>query len=478
MNIKLVAHTLGRVISFEAVTMLLSLVCSIILKDGQYFSFIFSVAVCLAFGIPLSMIKPNEKKLYSRDGFVTVALSWIALSLFGALPFVISGTIPSFIDAFFETASGFTTTGATVIKNVEIVPKSILFWRSFTHWIGGMGVIVFLVALLPLSGGSNMYLMKAESTGPSVGKLVPKVRSSAKILYTIYFGITVLEVVFLLFGGMDIFEALCTTFGTVGTGGFGVRNSSIADYSSYIQIVVTIFMIASGINFSIYYLILIRHFSLAFRSSEMWTYLGVIAISIAVISLNCLDMFDGFGESLRHSAFQVGSVITTTGFVTCDYDMWPELSKTILVVLMFIGACAGSTGGGIKVSRIIILLKSIVKEIKIASHPKSTHKVTMDGRNVEHETIRSVNVFMVSYLAIFAFSLLAISIDNMDFTTNFTAVAATINNIGPGLSGVGPAQNFAGYSDFSTIILTFDMLVGRLEIFPLLVLFSPQAWKK
>ena len=478
MNIKLVAHTLGRVISFEAVTMLLSLACSLILNDGQYLSFILSVIACLAVGIPLSLVKPKEKKLYSRDGFVTVALSWIALSLFGALPFIISGVIPSFTDAFFETASGFTTTGATMLKDVEIVPKSILFWRSFTHWIGGMGVVVFLVALLPLSGGSNMHLMKAESTGPSVGKLVPKVRSTAKILYTIYFGITVLEVVLLLFGGMSLFEALCTTFGTVGTGGFGVRNSSLADYSSYIQIVVTVFMILCGINFSVFYLIIMRKFSVAFRFSEVWAYLGVILISIGIISVNCMSLFSGFGESLKHSAFQVGSIITTTGYATCDFDLWPELSKTILLVLMFIGACAGSTGGGIKVSRILILLKSIVKEIKIASHPKSTHKVTMDGRNIEHETIRSVNVFMVSYLVIFAFSLLAISIDNMDFTTNFTAVAATINNIGPGLAGVGPTKNFAGYSDFSTIVLTLDMLIGRLEIFPMLVLFSPHAWKK
>lgn len=478
MNIKLVAHTIGRVISFEGIAMLLSLACSLILKDGQYLSFIISIAVCLAVGIPLSLIKPQEKKLYSREGFATVALSWIALSLFGALPFIISGVIPSFTDAFFETASGFTTTGATVLKDVEIVPKSILFWRSFTHWLGGMGVVVFLVALLPLSGGSNMHLMKAESTGPSVGKLVPKVRSTAKILYTIYFGITVLEVVFLLFGGMDLFEALCTTFGTVGTGGFGIRNSSLADYSSYIQIVVTVFMIACGINFTVYYLIIMRKFSIAFRFSEVWAYLGIIVVSILVISFNCLHLFGGFGESLKHGAFQVGSIITTTGYATYDFDLWPELSKTILFVLMFIGACAGSTGGGIKVSRILILLKSIVKEIKIASHPKSTHKVKMDGRNIEHETVRAVNVFMVSYLVIFAFSLLAISIDNMDFTTNFTAVAATINNIGPGFAGVGPTQNFSGYSDFSTIVLTLDMLIGRLEIFPILVLFSPHAWKK
>ncbi len=478
MNVKLVAHTLGRVINFEAICMLLSLICSLLCRDGEYAAFLVSMAICLAAGIPLALIKPKEKKLFSRDGFVTVALSWIALSLFGALPFVVSGVIPDFIDAFFETASGFTTTGASILKDVEIVPKSILFWRSFTHWIGGMGVIVFLVAILPLSGGSNMHLIRAESTGPSVGKLVPRVRTTAKILYSIYFGITVILLVLLLLGGMNIFDALCTTFGTVGTGGFGFRNSSMAECSTYIQVVVTVFMIACGINFSIYYLILMRKFSLAFRSSEMWAYLGIIASAIIVISLNCLHLFDGFGEALKHSAFQVGSIITTTGYTTTDFDLWPELSKTILVILMFIGASAGSTGGGIKVSRIIILLKSLVKEIKIASHPKSTHKVTMDGRNVEHETIRSVNVFMVSYLVIYAVSLLIISIDNMDFTTNFTAVAATLNNIGPGLAGVGPTRNFSDYSTLSTLVLTFDMLIGRLEIFPMLVLFSPHAWKK
>ena len=478
MNIRLISHTLGKVISFEGVCMVLPLLCSILMGDGEYFTFAASAVICLAAGIPLSMVKPDENRLFSRDGFVTVALSWIALSIFGSFPFIISGTIPNFIDAFFETSSGFTTTGASVLSDVEAVPKSVLFWRSFTHWLGGMGVIVFLVALLPLSGGSNMYLMKAESTGPAVGKLVPKVRSTAKILYTIYFGVSVLLFVLLLLGGMSIFESFCTTFGTVGTGGFGIRNSSMAEYSSYIQIVVTVFMILCGVNFSIYYLIIKRKFALAVRSSEMWTYFGVIALSTIVISLNCLSQFDSYGESLKHSAFQVGSIITTTGFGTVDFDLWPQLSKTILLILMFVGASAGSTGGGIKVSRILILLKSIVKEIKIASHPKSTHKVTMDGRTVEHETIRSVNVFMVSYLAIFAISLLVISIDNLDFTTNFTAVAATINNIGPGFADVGPTRNFSCYSQLSTLVLSFDMLIGRLEIFPILVLLSPQAWKK
>ena len=471
MNYRIVLHTLGWVLIIEAMCMALPLICGLIYAEAAVSSFIIAMAICLAVGISLVLVKTNNGKMYSREGFSIVALSWIFMSLFGSLPFVFSGSVNSFVDAVFETVSGFTTTGASVIPDVEILPKSILLWRSFTHWIGGMGVIVFLVAILPLSGGRNMHLVKAESPGPSVGKLVPKVKSTAKILYLIYFALTVAIALFLLAGEMNFFEALNTAFGTAGTGGFGIRNSSMADFSSYSQIVVTVFMIIFGINFSVYYLILIGRFKLALRSSELWTYLLIIASAITLITINS-------GAGVKHAAFQVGSIITTTGFATVDFDKWPEFSKAILVLLMFVGASAGSTGGGIKVSRIMILLKSIVKEIKIAAHPKSTHKVKLDGRTIEHETIRGANVFMISYLIIFAFSVLAISIDNMDFTTNFTAVAATINNIGPGLSGVGPTGNFSQYSDFSKIVLSLDMLIGRLEIFPILVLFSPYAWKK
>ena len=471
MNYRIVLHTLGWVLIIEAMCMALPLICGLIYAEAAVSSFIIAMAICLAVGISLVLVKTNDGKMYSREGFSIVALSWIFMSLFGSLPFVFSGSVNSFVDAVFETVSGFTTTGASVIPDVEILPKSILLWRSFTHWIGGMGVIVFLVAILPLSGGRNMHLVKAESPGPSVGKLVPKVKSTAKILYLIYFVLTVAIALFLLAGEMTFFEALNTAFGTAGTGGFGIRNSSMADFSSYSQIVVTVFMILFGINFSVYYLILIGRFKLALRSSELWTYLLIIASAITLITINS-------GAGVKHAAFQVGAIITTTGFATVDFDKWPEFSKAILVLLMFVGASAGSTGGGIKVSRIMILLKSIVKEIKIAAHPKSTHKVKLDGRTIEHETIRGANVFMISYLIIFAFSVLAISIDNMDFTTNFTAVAATINNIGPGLSGVGPTGNFSQYSDFSKIVLSLDMLIGRLEIFPILVLFSPYAWKK
>ncbi len=478
MNYKLVFRILGLTILLEAVCMLLPAVCSAIYGDGQIKWFLLCIAINAVVGAPLYSIKPKEQKMYSKEGFSIVALSWIALSIFGALPFVFSGYIPNIVDAVFETVSGFTTTGASILSEVESFPNSLLFWRSFTHWIGGMGVLVFLVALLPLSGGSNMYLLKAESTGPAVSKIVPKVRSTAKILYIIYFVITIIEIVLLVCGGMSLFDAMTTSFGTVGTGGFGVRNDSMASFTSYQQIVVTVFMILCGINFSLFYLILIGKVKEALSSGELKVYLGIIFVSILVITLNCIDYYDTIGETIKHAAFQVGSIITTTGYTTVNFDKWPELSKAVLVLIMFIGACAGSTGGGIKVSRIMILCKSIVKEIKISAHPHRVHKIKMDGRVVEHETTRGVTMFLAAYVVIYAFSVLIISIDNMDFTTNFTAVAATLNNIGPGLAGVGPVSNFGDYSNLSKIVLILDMLIGRLEIFPILVLFSPGKWKR
>ncbi len=478
MNYKLVLRILGVTISFEAMCMLLPSTCSLVYGDGQIKWFLLCIAINLAVGVPLSLIKPKERKIYSKEGFYIVALSWIALSLFGSLPFAFSGYIPDIVDAMFETVSGFTTTGASILPDVEVLPESIVFWRSFTHWIGGMGVLVFLVALLPLSGGSNMYLMKAESTGPSVSKLVPKVRSTAKILYIIYFCITVIQVILLLCGGMNMLDALVTTFGSVGTGGFGIRNDSMASFTTYQQSVVTVFMILCGINFSLFYLIVTGKVKKALGSGELKTYLGIILVAVAIIVMNCMDMYGSLGETFRHAAFQVGSIITTTGYSTVDFDKWPELSKAVLVILMFVGGCGGSTGGGIKVSRIIILAKSIVKEIKISSHPHRVCKIKMDGRTVEHETLRGVCMFLAAYVVIYAFSMLIISLDGRDFTTNFTAVAATINNIGPGLAGVGPMANFGDYSNLSKIVLMLDMLIGRLEIFPILVLFAPRNWKK
>ena len=478
MNYKLIFNTLGWVLMCVGALMLIPAICAVIYGEKTVFTFLFCIAVSLALGGLFSLKPPKNKTLYSKEGYIIVALSWIIISIIGALPFFISGYIPNFIDAVFETASGFTTTGASILTDVEILPKSLLFWRSFTHWIGGMGVLVFLVAFLPLSGSTNLYLIKAESPGPSVSKLVPKVRSTAKILYTIYLVMTVLETIFLLIGGLDLFEALTLSFGTAGTGGFAIKNSGLADYSSYVQIVITVFMILFGIDFSCYYLLILGKLKNAFSSDEVKAYFLIIISAITIITINCYHLFENIFEALKHVAFQVGSLITTTGYSTVDFDLWPQLSKTIIILLMFSGACAGSTGGGIKVSRIVILLKSIIKEVKIAAHPNSIHKTTMNKRTIEHETIRSINVFMVAYIAIYVVSILIISIDNFDFTTNFTAIVATLNNIGPGLSKIGPTQNFSIFSDFSTFVLTLDMIIGRLEIFPVLVLLSPYTWKK
>ncbi len=458
--------------------MVLPFLCSLIYDESIIWVFPICVALCLIVGVPLVFTRPKDKTMFAKEGFVTVALSWVALSIFGALPFVFSGSIPSFIDAFFEAASGFTTTGASVVSNVDALPKSIIFWRSFTHWIGGMGVLVFLVALLPMSGGSNLHLIRAESPGHSVGKLVPRVRSTAKILYGIYLGFTALEIVLLMLGGLDWFEASTLTFGTVGTGGFGITNSGIAGYSPYIQIVITIFMTLCGIDFTFYYLLLMRKVKTAFKMEEVWVYLVIIATSVTIIFFNIQGYFGNSGDALRHSAFQVSSIMTSTGYATVDFNLWPQLSKTVLVLLMFCGACAGSTGGGMKVSRILILFKSIVKEVRVLAHPKSTIKVKLNGKPLEHETLRGVNVFFVAYMLIFATSMLLISFDNLDFTSNFTAVAATLSNIGPGLEAVGPATNFSVYSPFSTFILSMVMIIGRLEIFPMLVLFSRHTWKR
>lgn len=478
MNYGIITYIIGWVLNFEALFMAPACLVAVVYQEKEGFSLFAVMLLCLVLGVLLTRKKRGGKSMYAREGFVAVALCWIVLSAFGALPFVIAGSIPSYIDALFEVVSGFTTTGSSILPEVESMPHCLLFWRSFTHWIGGMGVLVFLMAILPLTGGSSMYLMKAESPGPSVGKLVPKVKSTAMLLYKMYLGLSILQLVFLLLGGMPLFDSITTMFGTAGTGGFGIKNDSIGGYSTYIQVVVTVFMILFGVNFNIYYLLLKRRFKEAAKSAEVRIYFAIILCSIILITINISGMFQSVWKALQQSAFQVGSIITTTGFATTDFDLWPSFSKTILVLLMFIGACAGSTGGGIKVSRIVILFKSILKELDVIVHPHNVKKLKMDGRIVEHSVVRSVNVFLVSYLFIFAISVLLISLDNFDFTTNFTAVAATINNIGPGLEMVGPTQNFGMFSNFSKIVLTFDMLVGRLELFPLLILFSKNTWSK
>ncbi len=479
MNHKVITYILGWVLKIEAACMLLPLIFSAVYgEQSAIYAFVVCASACLAAGTLLTLRQPENKSMYSREGFVTVALSWIVISIFGAFPFVLSGSIPNYVDALFETASGFTTTGASILTDVEALPKGMLLWRSLTHWLGGMGVLVFLVAILPLSGSNNFHLLRAESPGPSVSKLVPKIKSTAKLLYIIYIVFTVCEAVLLLIGGLSLFEALTLTFGTVGTGGFAILNAGLAPYSAYVQIVITVFMFMCGIDFSLYHLIYLRKGKSLLHSDELKAYVSIILIAAALIFVNCHSLFASVGEALRHVFFQVVSLMTSTGYSTTDFDLWPQLSKTILITLMFIGACAGSTGGGIKVSRILILLKSIVKEVKIGAHPKSTMKIKMNGRAVEHETVRAVNVFIAAYFSIFALSLIVISIDNFDFTTCFSSVVTTLGNMGPGFSLVGPTRNFSIYSPISKIVLTLDMLIGRLEIFPILILFSPYTWKK
>lgn len=477
MNYSMLFYLLGWILNFEALFMLLPTITAIFYGESEGFSFLISIGLCLLIGLLATHKKPKKKTIYAREGYVIVALSWIILSFFGSLPFVFSGLV-SFVDALFETVSGFTTTGATIFSDVESLPKCILMWRSFTHWIGGMGVLVFIIAFLPLSGAQNMNLMKAESPGPSVSKLVPKVKTTASLLYGMYFALTFLQFIFLLAGGMPVFDSINTAFATAGTGGFGIKNDSLAGYSNYIQIVVTVFMILFGVNFNIYFLFLSRRFKELFKNTEIKAYFGIIIISITIITLNIGGSFDSIFEAIKHISFTIASIITTTGFATVDFNLWSELSRTILVLIMFVGACAGSTGGGIKVSRFIILFKSLAKEIRLLIHPNHVRKLELDGHKIEHNIIRSTNVYMVSYLMIFIISVLLVSFDNHSLVTNFTAVTATINNIGPGLDMVGPVENFGFFSDTSKLVLIFDMLAGRLEIFPMLLLFAPITWKK
>ncbi|EXG86721.1 Trk-type K+ transport system, membrane component [Clostridium sp. ASBs410] len=478
MNKKVIIYLMGWILNIEAVFMLLPCVTALIYRETSGYWFLAVMAVCGGIGIILTRKKPENMVFFAKEGFVSVALSWIVLSFFGAMPFYLSGEIPRFEDAMFEVISGFTTTGSSILTDVESLSQCMIMWRSFTHWIGGMGVLVFILSLLPLSGGYNMYIMKAESPGPSVGKLVPRVRSTAKILYTIYLFMTVLQIILLLIGGMPLFDSLAISFGTAGTGGFGIKNSSMAFYDSYyLQGVVTVFMILFGINFNVYHLLLTRHPKEAFRCEEARAYLGIIAAAVLFITFNIRGSFGSLFSAFHHAAFQVASIITTTGYSTVDFDLWPEFSKGILVALMFIGACAGSTGGGFKVSRVVILLKAVKKELGSLIHPRSVKVLKLDGKPIEHNVLRSINTFLCAYIVIFTFSVLIVSLDNFDFATNFTAVAATFNNIGPGLAGAGPLQNFSKFSALSKYVMMFDMLAGRLEVFPLLLIFAPSTWK-
>lgn len=478
MNHSIIRYILGWVLVLEAGLLLMPCLVAVCYRETSGLAFLIVAVACALLGLIFVHRKPKQQIFYAREGFVIVALSWIVMSIFGAMPFVFNEEIPSFTDALFETISGFTTTGASVLSDVESLSHCSLFWRSFTHWIGGMGVFVFLLAVLPLTGGYNMHLMRAESPGPSVGKLVPKVRETAKILYGIYIVMTVTEIVLLLLFGMPFFDALTLSFGTAGTGGFGIKNTSVADYSVICQTIITIFMILFGVNFNVYYLLRGKHKKDALRMEELRWYIVIIAATTFVITLNIRDLFPNLLQAFHHAAFQVASIITTTGFSTVDFNVWPQLSRTLLVLIMFIGACAGSTGGGIKVSRIAILVKTVKQEMGYFIHPRSVKVMKMDGKAVDKNTVRGVSAFLVTYVLIYAVSMILLAFDSLDMVTNFTAVAATINNIGPGLEIVGPTGNYGCFAAPAKYVLMFDMLAGRLELYPLLLLFSPSVWRK
>lgn len=478
MNYKRILYVLGTVLALTGIFMLLPLVVGLIYHE--YYPTLMlalSAFICIAVGLPLTRLKARSSMFTIKDGYVTVALCWIVMSAAGALPFVFSGEIPNYLDALFEIVSGFTTTGASILTDVEVMSHCLLFWRSFSHWIGGMGVLVFILTLLPMAdNGSSFSLMQAESPGPVVSKLVPRLRASARSLYGIYFGISVLELILQAIGGMPLFDNLCLTFGSMGTGGFGVLNDSVAGYSPYLQWVIIIFMLLAGTNFGIYFLLLCRQWRAVLRMEEVRWYYAIVAGATLFISLDLLHY--GQFNSVREVLFQVASIITTTGYSTADFALWPSFSKGILMLLMMLGACAGSTGGGMKVSRLVIYLKTGVQELRRLVRPREVRTIRMDGKKLDRAVVRGALLFLVCYVVIFVLSLLIIQLENLDLETSFTAVAATLNNIGPGLSLVGPTANFSIMSPLSKVVLIFDMLAGRLEIFPILVLLAPQTWKK
>ena len=481
MNYKMMGRFIGLILMVEAVFMIPAGIIG--LCYGEYtamWSFWAAMAACLAVAsILLLVCKGAPSAFYAKEGLVCVGLSWIVLSLFGCLPFWFSREIPAFMDAFFETVSGFTTTGASIVPEVEKLSHAVLYWRSFSHWLGGMGVLVFLLAFTGAKGsGFTMHLLRAESPGPNVGKLVPKMRTTASILYVLYIALTVINFLFLLFGKMPVFEAVCTAFGTAGTGGFGIKNDSFASYSPYLQNVTTVFMILFGINFSCYYLLLLGQFRSVVKDEELRLYIGIILIAIALIALDVRGLYGTLEETIRHAAFQVGSIITTTGFATVDFDLWPSFSKTILLCLMVVGACAGSTGGGLKVARLLLIFKSLRRNIRQMLNPKKVQVIRNNDAAVDEKVLANTNAYLAAYIVIIFVIFLIISLDGFSIGTNFSAVICTFNNIGPGFEAVGPMCNFAGYSALSKFVLSMGMLAGRLEIFPILVLFSRSTWKR
>ena len=482
MNFKMMGRLMAQILTIESLFMLPGLFISLYHGESAAVQgFLYTLALMLVLELVLFLLcRKAPDGFYAKEGMVCVGLSWVILSLLGCLPFYISREIPSFIDAFFEIVSGFTTTGASILSDVEVLSKGLLYWRSFSHWLGGMGVLVFLLAIGPGSGekGFTMHLLRAESPGPDVGKLVPRMRKTAGILYILYIILTVINVIFLLIGDMPLFEAICTAFGTAGTGGFGVKNDSLASYSPYIQNVTTVFMALFGVNFSCYYLLLLRQWTGVLKDEELRLYVGIILGSILLIVLDLRGFYDTLGETVRHAAFQVSSIITTTGFATTDFDLWPAFSKAILMGLMVVGACAGSTGGGLKCARLLLLLKSLQRNIRQVLQPRKVMVIRSNGRTVDEKILDNANAYLAAYAVIVVVSFILISLDGFSIGTNITAVLACFNNIGPGLEAVGPTCNFAGYSTFSKLVLIMDMLAGRLEIFPILALFSRGTWKQ
>ncbi len=478
MNIRMVLRILGYVLGAEAVLMLLPLLVCLIYGENPFPFLVCILGLGICAGL-LRLIKPRSRSLFAREGFLAVSLAWILVSLAGAVPFVLDGAIPSYVDALFETVSGFTTTGASVLRDVEALPCGLLFWRSFTHWIGGMGVLVFIMAVLPMAGDRSMHLMRAEVPGPSVGKLVPRVRHTALLLYAIYLALTILEVGFLLAGGMPLFDSLVHAFGTAGTGGFSIKNASIAAYNSpYLEGVIGVFMLLFGVNFNLYFLLLMRDFKQVLKSEELRIYLLIVAGSVGMITLNILPTAGGAETAFREAFFQVSSIITTTGYATADYTTWPTFSQTVLFLLMVTGACGGSTGGGLKVSRLIILVKKCGRELIRLVHPRAVGAVRLDGKAVDNQTSHDVGIFFITYMGIIGGMTLLVSLDGFDFTTTISAVAACMGNIGPGLGTVGPSGNFMDFSVLSKLLLSVTMLLGRLEIFPLLLTLTPVIYRK
>ena len=477
----MIVYLLGRILTVEAVLMAPSAVLAAIYGEGDLKAFLFTMLLLAVVGVALSCRRPKNSAIFAREGLVTVAAAWILISAFGALPMVISGAIPSYVDALFEMISGFTTTGASILPQVETLPHGVLFWRSFSHWVGGMGVLVFVMAVVPMSDNRSMVLMRAEVPGPVAGKLVPRMRSTAKLLYGVYSVMTVVLIVLLLFGGMPVFDAVCTAFGTAGTGGFSVRNAGIAFYdSAYIDVVLSIFMLLFGVNFNLYYLILIGRVREALRSEELRWFGIIVAASVCIIAVDIFASFQSVGLSLRHALFQVSSIISTTGFATVDFAQWPVLSHEVLLLLMLIGSCAGSTGGGIKISRVVICVKSFAAELHHMLHPHAVTVVRLDRKAIDKETLIGTRNYLIGYVLIIILVslLLAVFDDAFDFLTHFSATMACFNNIGPGLSVVGPMSNYAAYSPASKLLLSLAMLAGRLEVFPIVLLFSPRTWRR